>query len=121
MESKYEFPLGECAILSASRLVRISKNVVASLSHLEGPSSLNSDFHQTPCFRRSHHLYHHIMSQLPLAPINDGSGVTIEEPGEIQHVITEEEVGEYKEQDRYLPVGIPNSASTLTIPYLTKE
>jgi hypothetical protein len=43
-------------------------------------------------------------AQLPLAPIDDGSGVTVEEQEEIQHVITEEEVGEYKEQDRYLPV-----------------
>lgn len=27
-----------------------------------------------------------------------------EQPEPVQHVITEEEVGEYKEQDRYLPV-----------------
>ena len=42
----------------------------------------------------------------PLAPVDDGSGVHMEEdvPSPVQHLITEEEVGDYKEQDRYLPV-----------------
>ncbi|KAG9023695.1 transcriptional activator hap3 [Tulasnella sp. JGI-2019a] len=48
------------------------------------------------------------MSQPPpiLAPVDDGSGVVrAEEPqGPVEHGITEEEVGEYKEHDRYLPI-----------------
>ncbi|KAG8925975.1 transcriptional activator hap3 [Tulasnella sp. 419] len=46
------------------------------------------------------------MSQAPpiLAPVDDGSGVQMAVQEEVQHVITEEEVGEYKEQDRYLPI-----------------
>ncbi|KAG8902870.1 hypothetical protein FRB99_003998 [Tulasnella sp. 403] len=40
-----------------------------------------------------------------LAPVDDGSGIVMEEQdAAVQHVITEEEVGEYKEQDRYLPI-----------------
>jgi len=48
------------------------------------------------------------MSQLPpiLAPVDDGSGVVradgLDSP--INHAIIEEEVGDYKEQDRYLPI-----------------
>jgi hypothetical protein len=45
-------------------------------------------------------------TNVPLAPQNDGSGVTAvaahEAPAPAP--ITEQEVGEYREQDRYLPV-----------------
>lgn len=46
-------------------------------------------------------------SQPPIiAPQNDGSGVAPEAPREAPEPapITEQEVGEYREQDRFLPV-----------------
>ena len=52
-----------------------------------------------------HHTNYAMAMQPTLAPVDDGSGVVMEEQqAPVQHVITEEEVGEYKEQDRYLPV-----------------
>jgi len=48
------------------------------------------------------------MSEFPptIAPLNDGSGVTHEAVADAPEPapITEEEVGEYREQDRYLPI-----------------
>lgn len=47
------------------------------------------------------------MSEYPqiLAPQNDGSGVTAESGEQAPPApITEQEVGEYREQDRFLPV-----------------
>jgi len=49
------------------------------------------------------------MSEYPqvLAPQNDGSGVTAESAEQAPPApITEQEVGEYREQDRFLPVRI---------------
>lgn len=52
------------------------------------------------------------MAEYPqvLAPQDDGSGITAEtiEQGP-PAPITEQEVGEYREQDRFLPVSYPNS------------
>ena len=44
---------------------------------------------------------------IPLAPQDDGSGIIPAPPEETPAPapITEEEVGEYREQDRFLPVG----------------
>lgn len=48
------------------------------------------------------------MSEFPpvIAPLGDGSGVTHEATEDTPEPvpITEQEVGEYREQDRYLPV-----------------
>lgn len=48
------------------------------------------------------------MSEFPpvIAPLDDGSGMTHETVPEAPEPapITEQEVGEYREQDRYLPV-----------------
>lgn len=50
------------------------------------------------------------MSEFPpaIAPQDDGSGVTTEVAEDVPEPppITEEEVGEYREQDRFLPVRV---------------
>ncbi|KAG8960853.1 hypothetical protein FRC00_014008 [Tulasnella sp. 408] len=57
----------------------------------------------------------------PIAPVDDGSGVVMEEqPEPVQHVITEEEVGEYKEQDRYLPIANVSRIMKSSVPESAK-
>ncbi|KAG9050707.1 hypothetical protein FS837_003045 [Tulasnella sp. UAMH 9824] len=56
-----------------------------------------------------------------IAPVDDGSGVVMEEqPEPVQHVITEEEVGEYKEQDRYLPIANVSRIMKSSVPESAK-
>ena len=43
-----------------------------------------------------------------IAPQDDGSGIVPEHEAPEPAPITEEEVGEYREQDRFLPVRLPN-------------
>jgi hypothetical protein len=45
------------------------------------------------------------MSNPRLAAVDNGSGLPLEAPEVEQAPITEQDVQEYREQDRYLPVG----------------
>lgn len=51
-----------------------------------------------------------------LAPQGESSGMSTESLApSAPHTFTEEEVGEYREQDRYLPVRIARSSLTMAL------